>query len=421
VPIIALSGTGLAAVVGGVGTFVLAVVAVFQMTESRRQTRAMESQAAAGRDAAARELAAMREYIRASVEQGNAVREAARAQVQPIVFAEILAGISKPGESDEIGEGERAFPYRLSNEGTGVALNITHGVEIEGIEKAFGDGMHLVSLGPGITIPPDEGLDPTHRRFEAPFREDELPENWGIASRTYWVRFENVFGEQFETRVPYNPQQSSAFMRTTELPVAEPAPPEPAPPEPVSAASQSSSVSSAAASQPDALARQRWTSQTSIVAITAIAAVLGAAVGGFATYLGNNQLQNSQNRTAARGAGRVLQADFVNAATRVEFELEYKRYVAPESESVVRISEDDEKLIASNVGASTWNHVAAAKAVLQEELSSLNSSNKEVLEARAHRIVVLQGTHLQFEESVLQTLDRAILGLKKLTGTTSAE
>ena len=416
-PILALSGTGLAAVVGGVGTFVLAIVAVLQMAESRRQTRAMESQAATGRDAAARELAAMREYITASVEQGNAVREAARAQVQPIVFAEILGGtIDGPNEGDDIAEGERGFPYRLSNEGTGVALNITHGVEIEGIEKAFGDGMHLVSLGPGITIPPDEGLDPTHRRFVAPFREDELPENWGIASRTYWVRFENVFSEQFETRVPYNPQQSSAFMRTTELPVAEPTSPEP-----VSPANQSSSVSSAAASPPSAPTQRRWNAHATVVAITAAAAILGAAVGGFATYLGNDKLQKSQSHSAARGAGRVLQADFASAATRIEAELERKRFIAPEAESVLRLSTEDEKLIASNVSPEVWNQIASAKAVLQDELATLNSSNLEVLEARDHLAVVLQGPRLRFEEGALRALDKAVLGLKTLTGTTSAE
>jgi hypothetical protein len=412
VPILALSGTSLAAVVGGLGTLIIAAVAVFQMAESRRQTRVMDAQAASSRDDAAHQLAAMREYIKASVEQGNAVREAARAQVQPIVFAEIVQGtISGPDEGDDIAKGERGFPYRLSNEGTGVALDITHGVEVAGIEKTFGDGMHLVSLLPGLTIPPDEGLDPSPRRFAVSFREEELPENWAMASRTYWVRFENVFGEQFETRVPFDPQQPSAFMRTTELPVTEPASP----------ANQSSSVSPLTASQPSTPPQRWWNAHTTVVAITAAAALLGAAVGGFATYLGNDKLQKSQNHAAARGAGRVLQADFASAATRIEVELERKRFIAPEAESVVRLSTEDEKLIASNVSPEVWNQLASAKAVLQDELATLNSSDREVLEARAHQPVVLQGPRLRFEESALRALDKAVLGLKTLTGTTSAE
>ncbi len=81
--ILATSGTTLAAIFGGVGTLVLAGVAVYQIRHSRRQTQAMEEQVSAVREGGAAEQAAMHDNIRASVEQSKAVREAARAQVQP--------------------------------------------------------------------------------------------------------------------------------------------------------------------------------------------------------------------------------------------------------------------------------------------------------------------------------------------------
>jgi hypothetical protein len=392
---LALSDTDLAAI-GGIGTFVLAAVALLQIGQSRRRALA--------------EQAAMRDSIQASIAQGDAVREAARAQVQPIVFASVVDGVVRGrDEGHDLDEGELGFPYRLSNEGTGVALNIKHGVEVAGIEKAFGDGMEVRSLAPGETLPPLVGMD-IPRPLVAVFREDELPEQWAAASRTYWVRFENVFGDTFETRNPLDPLQSAAFMRVTEIPV----PNQPA------LTPQSSSTLPAGSAQP-AEAQRRWNGSTTVGAITATAAIFGAAVGGFATYVGNNKLQKSQDRTAARGAGRVLQADFVDAATRIQVELARKRFITPEARSVASVSEEDEKLIASNVSASTWDHIASAKSVVQTELAVLNSSAREVLEARDHLPVALTGARLRFEESSLQTLSGAIFALKELTGTESAE
>jgi hypothetical protein len=215
VSIVGLSDSDLAAV-GGVGTFVLAAVAVWQMKHSRRQTEAMEAQVAAIRETAANELVLMRDDIRASVEQGNAVREAARAQVQPIVFASFAgSAVRGPDENAGIGEGQISFAYSLANEGTGVALNVTHGVEIGGVERAFGDGMTYRSMSPGETIPPSGSL--LELQPSVVFNEVDLPAKWPAASRTYWARFENVFGDQFETRNPLDPSQSASFMRVTDI------------------------------------------------------------------------------------------------------------------------------------------------------------------------------------------------------------
>lgn len=213
--IVGLNDSDLAAV-GGIGTFVLAVVAIRQMKHSRRQTEAMEAQVTAIRETAASELAMMRDDIRASVEQGNAVREAARAQVQPIVFASFAGtAVRGPNENAGIDEGEVSFSYSLANEGTGVALNVTHGVEIDGVESTFGEGMAFRAIAPGEIIPPRDSLIELHPSVA--FKEVDLPANWSAASRTYWARFENVFGDRFETRNPLDPSQSASFMRVTDL------------------------------------------------------------------------------------------------------------------------------------------------------------------------------------------------------------
>ena len=39
----------------------------------------------------------------------------------------------------------------------------------------------------------------------------ELPSEW--SSRIYWARFDNVFGERFETRNPSDPIVSAEFKR----------------------------------------------------------------------------------------------------------------------------------------------------------------------------------------------------------------
>ena len=204
------------AALGGLGTFILAGVAVAQIRESRRQTNAMKDQVTVIKDVAEKELAAMREDVQASIEQGRAVREAARAQNQPIVFAHTYGGAIKGPNDDDLGPGEVGFRYRLVNEGTGVALNIRHGVEMCGIEREQGDGMEVRSMRPAEELPPAGRV--TALAFMVVFREDELPEAWPREARAYWARFENVFGEAFKTANPHDPHQSAAFMRIEELP-----------------------------------------------------------------------------------------------------------------------------------------------------------------------------------------------------------
>ncbi len=172
------------AALGGAGTLILALVALAQIRESRRQTDAMKDQVTAIRDVAEKELAAMRESVQASIEQGRAVREAARAQNQPIVFAYVYgAGIKGPDEGADLGPGEVGFRYTLINEGTGVALNIRHGVELCGMVREHGDGMEVRSMRPGEKLPVVGGV--IDSPFMVVFREDELPAGWPKEARAY--------------------------------------------------------------------------------------------------------------------------------------------------------------------------------------------------------------------------------------------
>jgi hypothetical protein len=141
----------------------------------------------------------VREQIAASVEQNNAVREAARAQVQPIVFANAFGAAIRGVRAEfDAGEGDVTFPYHLSNEGTGVALNVRHGVEIDGADYAFGAGMEFRAVRPGESLPPlGEGANrQLSQNLSVVVPEHSLPANWSTLSRTYWARFENVFGDR---------------------------------------------------------------------------------------------------------------------------------------------------------------------------------------------------------------------------------
>jgi hypothetical protein len=178
------------------------------------------------KEMAAMELAAVREQIDASVKGNEAVREAARAQLQPMVFAHADAirtcpdreGLSTEprGNEYQLGPGQIGFGYRLKNEGTGIALNIEHGVDVGGHEIAYGGGMRFRALRPDEAQPAFDYIDPQgHLIRIVPLAvvadERQIPEDW--SSRVYWARFDNVFGERFETRNPSDPSRAAEFRR----------------------------------------------------------------------------------------------------------------------------------------------------------------------------------------------------------------
>ncbi|MGI8557878.1 MAG: hypothetical protein ACR2ND_06165 [Solirubrobacteraceae bacterium] len=226
---------------GGVGAFVataiLAGVAVMQMGLARAQmsklddqVKAAQEQVDAMRETSAAELAVVREQIDASVEQGRAVRdqvdaaveqgrairEAARAQLQPIVFAHAIPVVVGPNDEYSIGEDDVAFAYFLQNEGTGIALNVRHGVEIGGIDYEYGGGMQVRVLRPGESLPLRDAASGQliwRVSLAVVRRRDELPDGWHTEPRHYWASFESVFGERFETRNPRDPEVPADFKR----------------------------------------------------------------------------------------------------------------------------------------------------------------------------------------------------------------
>jgi hypothetical protein len=209
--------TGVSGTLVFVATAALAKAAYVQMQKLDSQARA--------------EAEAVEKQIKASVEQGEAIREAARAQLQPMVFAHGDVTHTRPEQPDPLeldddareneyalSPGQVGFGYKLANEGTGLALSIRHGVEIAGKRLEFGEGMHFRSLRPGEWQPGQDFLDRQgHWIRIAPLavviNEAELPEDWATQPRHYWAEFENVFHERFRTRNPSDPLQPAEFER----------------------------------------------------------------------------------------------------------------------------------------------------------------------------------------------------------------
>ncbi len=74
------------------------------------------------------------------------------------------------------------------------------------------------------------------------------------------------------------------------------------------------------------------------------------------------------------------------------------------------------------MSARTWDRIASAKLVVQDEQESSNElGDIEVLEARKYLPVTLKGARLHFEESSFQALREAVAALKELTGADSGD
>jgi hypothetical protein len=186
--------------VGGLGAFaataVLAGVAIKQMRATRDQVEVM-------RRAARDDAQAMKEQIEASIEQSNAIRDAARLFVQQPRVLGYPAGpaFRGPGQYD-VGAGLLAFPYRIVNEGDGVALNVVHGIELNGVEYLFGDGMETAALPAGFSSPPPDSDLGGFRPLVVAVQEDDVPTDWATQPRKIIARFTNILGERYQTRTP---------------------------------------------------------------------------------------------------------------------------------------------------------------------------------------------------------------------------
>lgn len=203
--------------VGGVGAFIATAVLAFlawrQMGKLDAQVKAARDQVDAMQETSAAELLAVRDQVEASIEQNRAVREAARAQLQPVVLAHATQIVEGPDEEYSIREEQLAIAYYVANEGSGIALNIRHGVKIEGTDIRVrrrpsdqGPRSGRVTTHPGPGVVPADLARPDVRREAA--RGASL-----MGSVSYWASFQSVFGERFETVNPRRPDVPFMFRR----------------------------------------------------------------------------------------------------------------------------------------------------------------------------------------------------------------
>jgi hypothetical protein len=194
--------------IGGVGAFVATVVLA---GVAIKQMQAAQDQVVVMRKAAEDDAGAMNEQIAASIAQSNAIRDAARLLVQPRVLGYPAGGALQGPNRYDVGEGEVGFPYRIVNEGGGIALSIIHGIELNGTEYLFGGGMETAALPGGFSMPPpDSDLGGFHPLVVV-VREDELPSDWVTLPRRQIVRFTNLLGERYQTSTPVDPTETHTF------------------------------------------------------------------------------------------------------------------------------------------------------------------------------------------------------------------
>ena len=192
--------TGVSGALVFLATVGLGIVAVVQMVRLSRQARD-DSQH-------------LQDQIAASVAMGTAIKEAARAEVQPMVFAHpvlIVSGSGTHPEARNLSTTEVGFTYRVINEGTGLATNVRHGVQVGDISGEFGGGMPYRALRGAEQQPPDD-VPP----LMVPFQLGALPTDWRVRHHKYWAEFSNVFGDRFRTVIDGDPTKDAEFIRLPE-------------------------------------------------------------------------------------------------------------------------------------------------------------------------------------------------------------
>ncbi|HEX4483315.1 MAG TPA: hypothetical protein VH081_05965 [Solirubrobacteraceae bacterium] len=193
-----------AAVITAIATAGLAFLAYRQMRASDVQMRGARAQA----DAA---IALAKQQTTATLEIARETREAAERQWQPRVFVHGKGRFYLGHGHDDVPEDQVGVPYYLSNEGTGPAFNVEHGIEIAGKSYTWNDWQWR-SMRAGEFIPP---LSPASTQ---PVPEGEIVVlvpalEWERRTLVYWSRFENLLGDRFEVRNYDDPRAPSRFLR----------------------------------------------------------------------------------------------------------------------------------------------------------------------------------------------------------------
>jgi hypothetical protein len=193
-----------AALVTAAATVGLALLAYKQMGAAEVQMRGTRAQS----DAA---IAIAKEQAAAALQLARETREAAERQWQPRVF---VHGKDEPtvGDGNDAAPDEMAVAYYLSNEGTGPAFNVEHGIEIAGKTYTWNDwqwgsmraGEFIPQLDAGSTQPvPSSAIVVGVKLSEWVEGED----------RVYWSRFENLLGDRYEVRNYADAARATEFRR----------------------------------------------------------------------------------------------------------------------------------------------------------------------------------------------------------------
>lgn len=214
VTILASSTTDWLIAVGGLGVFIATVVLVWlayrQMEAARVQVRDAREQS----DAA---LAIAEQQASAAVAVARETREAAQRQWQPRVFVH-GKGEPVPGNGDNAAPDEMAVAYYLSNEGTGPAFNVEHGVEIEGRPYTWEDRQWR-TMRAGEFIPQLDADSAQPVPSTAIVVGVKLAHYGEGRNRVYWSRFENLLGDRYEVR---NPAEATRRAEVRPLPRLDP-------------------------------------------------------------------------------------------------------------------------------------------------------------------------------------------------------
>jgi hypothetical protein len=138
----------------------------------------------------------------AALRQG---REALRRTSQPVVLVhEVSSDIADRGEGID-------YRVYLRNHGIGAALNVRFGVELVGARYpyTFGTGVERGArqlVEAGGRVPEDGDL-----KVKTAWDPYIIGEGVAGETRVFWARFENAFGETWQTTNPHDPSGDTTF------------------------------------------------------------------------------------------------------------------------------------------------------------------------------------------------------------------
>jgi hypothetical protein len=135
--------------------------------------------------------------------QGVLMKQSERKRTQPIVVA-------YERSAPEFEDGNVVFAASLANEGAGPAFNVRLGLRFGATEQPYtpraagpqGPGDVPRALGPGRTLPDGGG---TYRLVVPIAGIPELERQ--LAGRVYWCRYENAFGDSWQTENAWQPEE----------------------------------------------------------------------------------------------------------------------------------------------------------------------------------------------------------------------